>query len=267
VAEHEEIKQRTRAVWAMGDYAPIADILRPAAQNLLDACAISAGQEVLDVGAGTGNLALLAAEEGASVVASDLTPEMVEKGRARTEAEGVDVEWVVADAEDLPFESERFDCAASVFGAIFAPRPEVMIEELFRVVRPGNTVGLTAWGDYGLQAEMFAVFEDYRPPSDAPSPALWGDPAVAEERLAPYANRVQTEKRTLPWEFASWDEAWPVYAGNGPMVALRQAIGDEEWDKARLKVEEVVKRWNGGSLDGPLSLPADYLQIVARKRG
>ena len=172
MTDYEDIKARTRAVWAMGDYQPIADLLRPAAQDLLDACAISAGQEMLDVGAGTGNLALLAAEEGASVVASDITPEMVEKGRARTDAEGVDVEWVVADAESLPFEDERFDCAASVFGAIFAPRPEVMIEELFRVVRPGNTVGLTAWGDYGLQAEMFAVTEDYRPPSDVPAPSL-----------------------------------------------------------------------------------------------
>ncbi len=262
-----EVKARTRAVWALGDYDPIAEMLLPAAQDLLDACAISAGQEVLDVGAGTGNLALLAAEEGASVVASDLTPEMVEKGKARTDADGVDVEWVVADAEDLPFEDERFDCAASVFGAIFAPRPEVMIEELFRVVRPGNTVGLTAWGDYGLQAEIFSVFEEYRPPSDFPDPALWGDPAVAEERLAPYANRVQTQKLTLPWDFDSWDDAWRVYSNNGPLVALRQAIGDQEFEGVRGRVEEVVKRAAGGSLDGPVSLPADYLQIVARKRG
>src|SRR3954463_4933916 len=163
----------------MGDYDPIADMLRPAAQDLIDACAISAGQEVLDVGAGTGNLALLAAEEGASVVACDLTPEMIEKGRARTEADNVAGQWVLADAEDLPFEDERFDCAASVFGAIFAPRPEVMIEELFRVVRPGNTVGLTAWGDYGVQAEIFRLFDEYRPPSEFPDPSEWGDPAVA----------------------------------------------------------------------------------------
>src|SRR5687767_11159107 len=124
------MKQRTRAVWALGDYEPVADMLRPAAQDLVDAAAISAGQEVLDVGAGTGNLAIIAASEGASVVASDLTPEMVEKGSARSADEGVDVEWVVADAEDLPFDDDRFDCVASVFGAIFAPRPEVMIGEL-----------------------------------------------------------------------------------------------------------------------------------------
>lgn len=251
----------------MGDYEPIADLLRPAALDLVDACAISAGQEVLDVGAGTGNLALLAAEEGASVVASDLAPAMVEKGRARTGSEGVDVEWVVADAEDLPFDDARFDCVASVFGAIFAPRPEVMIEELFRVVRPGNTVGITAWGDYGLQAEIFAVVDEYRPPSDAPAPSLWGDPAVAEERFSPYANGVQTQKLTLPWTFDTWDEAWRALSNNGPLVALRQTAGDEQFAALRGKVEEVVKEWNGGTLDGPLSLPAEYLQIVARKRG
>jgi SAM-dependent methyltransferase len=251
----------------MGDYDPVADLLRPAAQDLVDACAISAGQEILDVGAGTGNLALIAAEEGASVVASDLTPEMVEKGRARLEAEGVDVEWVVADAEDLPFEDERFECVASVFGAIFAPQPEVMIRELFRVVRPGNTLGLTAWGDYGIQAEMFQVIEQYAPPRDTPSPALWGDPAVVEERLAPYANRVETEKTSIPWDFGTWDEAWAVYSNNGPMVALRSGIGDEKFAELRGELEAVVARANGGSLDGPISLPAEYLRIVARKRG
>ena len=267
MAGYEEAKARTRAVWAMGDYDPVANMLLPAAQDLLDACAVSAGQEMLDVGAGTGNLALLAAEEGASVVASDLTPEMVEKGRARTQAAGVDVEWVVADAEDLPFEDERFDCAASVFGAIFAPRPEVMIKEMFRVVRPGNTVGLTAWGDYGIQAEIFAVFDEYRPETEFPPPRLWGDPAVAEERLAPYANQVRAEKASIPWEFDSWDQGWAAFSGNGPLVALRGLVGDEVFAELRGKVEDVVKRHNGGTLDGPLSLPAEYLRIVARKRG
>jgi ubiquinone/menaquinone biosynthesis C-methylase UbiE len=254
-------------VWALGDYEPVAQTLLPAARDLIDACAISAGQEVLDVGAGTGNLALLAAEEGASVVACDITPEQVERGRARTEAEGVDVEWHVADAEELPFEDERFDCAASVFAAMFAPRPEVVARELFRVVRPGNTVGLTAWGNYGIQAEIFGVFREYRPPSGLPDPNLWGDPEVARERLEPYANQVRAEKTSIPWEFDTWEEAWQVWSNNGPAVALRQAIGDEEFASARGRVEEIVARHNGGSLDGRISLPADYLQIVARKRG
>jgi len=252
----------------MGDYDPIARLLLPAAQDLLDACAISAGQEVLDIAAGTGNLALLAAEEGASVVASDITPEMVEKGKTRTAEAGVDVEWVVADAEELPFEDERFDCAASVFGAVFAPRPEVMISELFRVVRPGNTVGLTAWGDFGVQAAIFAEVGKYaQRDNNLPAPTLWGDSAVAKERLAPYANRVQMEKTSIPWEFETWEEAWPVWSNNGPLVALRGAIGEEKFADLKRDVEAVVAEHNGGTLDGPISLPADYLRIVARKRG
>ena len=242
-------------------------MLRPAARDLADACAISAGQEVLDVGAGTGNLALIAAEEGASVVASDLTPQMVEKGRARTDAEGVDVEWVVADAEQLPFDDERFDCAASVFGAIFAPRPEVMIEELFRVVRPGNTVGLTAWGDFGVQAEIFGTFDRFRPETPGvPHPRLWGDEEVVQERLAPHANRVQAERVSIPVEFDSFDEMWSAFSNNGPLVAMQQNISEEEFEGVRADVRAVVARHNG-SADGPISVPAEYLRIVARKRG
>jgi SAM-dependent methyltransferase len=170
-------------------------------------------------------------------------------------------------AEELPFEDERFDCVASVFGAVFAPRPEVMIRELFRVVRPGNTVGFTAWGTYGLQGEIFQIIGEYRPPMDLPAPSLWGEPEVVQERLAPYAGTVQTEKLSLPWEHESWDQAWQVFERNGPMVALREGIGEDRFAELRDRVAEHVKSRNGGTLDGPIALTADYLRIVARKRG
>jgi SAM-dependent methyltransferase len=241
-------------------------MLRPAAQALVDAAAISAGQEVLDVGAGTGNLALIAAEEGASVVASDLTPEMVEKGRARTEAAGVDVEWVVADAEELPFEGDRFDCVASVFGAIFAPRPEVMIRELFRVVRPGNTVALTAWGDYGVQAQIFRRFDRFRPAApDVPQPSLWGDEQVVQERLAPYANTIRAERVTIPVAYDSFDDMWRAFSNNGPLVAIRQSVPAEEFDRLGEEVRAVVEPHTDA--EGRVRADAEYLQIVARKRG
>ena len=266
--DYAQLKEGARKLWALGDYPKIAAIIFDASRSLVDACAISAGQEVLDVAAGTGNLALIAAEEGASVVASDLTPEMVDKGRARTDAAGVDVEWVVADAEELPFEDERFDCAASVFGAIFAPRADVMIAELFRVVRPGNTVGLTAWGDFGVQAEIFGTFDRFRPPEPPgiPHPRLWGDDEVVHERLAPYANRVQAERVSIPVEFDSFDDMWSAFSNNGPLVAMQQNISAEEFEGVREDVRAVVARHNGAA-DGPISVPAEYLRIVARKRG
>jgi 2-polyprenyl-3-methyl-5-hydroxy-6-metoxy-1,4-benzoquinol methylase len=118
----DEIKRRTSEVWGGGDYSLLSETLRPAAVALCDACAVSAGQEVLDVAAGDGNFALACAAEGASVVATDLATGMVERGKGRSLAEGYDVEWLQADAEDLPFEDERFECVGSVFGAMIARR-------------------------------------------------------------------------------------------------------------------------------------------------
>src|ERR671914_27545 len=149
----QALKERTRSIWDKGDYSHLSKRLEPASPTLSDACAVSAGQEVLDVAAGDGNFALACAREGASVVASDLAPGMVERGRARSEAEGYDIEWVEADVEDLPFEDGRFDCVGSTFGAMMAPRPRRAAEEMFRVVRPGGTVGMTAWTPHGFSAE------------------------------------------------------------------------------------------------------------------
>src|SRR6266550_7236291 len=173
--EIAQLKQRSREAWDGAEYGPLAERLMPVAAELVDACAVSAGQEVLDVAAGNGNAAVVAAREGARAVASDFAPQQVERGRARTEAEGLDVEWVVADAEELPFEDDRFDCAASVFGAMFAPRPDKVARELFRVVKRGGTVGMANWGPYGSQGELFELMSRYGPPlpEGVPNPREW----------------------------------------------------------------------------------------------
>src|SRR3954453_2282208 len=163
MSDVEMFKERHRELWGLGDYPVLARRLEPAAKALCDACAVSAGQEVLDVGAGTGNFAIACAGEGASVVASDISPAMLERGRARTEAEGFDVEWVEADVEALPFDDARFDCAGSVFGAMFAPRPELAAAEMFRVVRPGGTVGLASWTPDGFQGRVFGAGSRFVP--------------------------------------------------------------------------------------------------------
>ena len=185
-------------MWGLGDYAELSEALRPAAEALADACAVSAGQEVLDVAAGDGNFAIACAREGASVVASDLSPGMVERGRARSEAEGYDIEWVEADVEALPFEDGRFDCVGSVFGAMIAPRPRVVAEELFRVVRPGGTVGMTAWTPEGFSAELFRLGRSYAPPSDQPLSDEWSVEENVRERFDGLAARFEIEVRTLP---------------------------------------------------------------------
>jgi ubiquinone/menaquinone biosynthesis C-methylase UbiE len=267
MSEIDELKQRTREQWARGNYPALAELLEPAARALVDACAISAGQEVLDVAAGTGNLAVLAAREGAAVVASDLSPHMVELGRERTAAEGLDVEWVEADAEELPFEDSRFDCAASVFGAMFAPRPERAAAELFRVVRPGGTVGLATWPAGGLAAAIFELGSKYAPgPEDIPPAILWGDEGVIRERLEGHAARVDVSSGALDMSFPSVDAALDFYERNAPnMATARAGLAPEVYARLREDFREVLAQ----SLTDRGTVEPDnrYVLIVARKRG
>lgn len=260
------LKDRSRESWDGADYAPLGERLMPAARELVDACAVSAGQEALDVAAGTGNAAAVAAAEGARVVASDFAPKQVERGRVRTEGEGLDVDWVVADVEELPFEDSSFDCVMSVFGAQFAPRTERVAAELFRVVRPGGTVGMANWPNRGFQCELFDVLDRYAPnrPPEAPNPRDWGDEAVIRERLDGLAGSIAVETRMLPWEFGSFAEMAELFRRHGP-----RGLGELPEDKLAGVVagaQAVVERWNSAD-DGSVRIDAEYTLVVARKRG
>ena len=265
----EQLKDATRHAWSLGDYVKLAARIEGAARELVDACAISVGQEVLDVAAGNGNLSVLAAREGAAVVACDLTPAMVELGRMRTETEGLDVEWLVADAEELPFEDARFDCAGSVFGAMFAPRPELAAAELFRGVRPGGTVGMANWMPEGFQGEMFATMNRYGPPppEGVAAPSEWGREAVVRERFEGLAGSVEAQSRSVVWRFADVEEAWSFFGDSaGPSIALRESLDEEAVARLRSDFVELVDRWNRAS-DGSVEIEAEYLLVVARRSG
>jgi ubiquinone/menaquinone biosynthesis C-methylase UbiE len=264
----DQMKERSAEAWGLGDYARIAEIIRPVSRALVDACAISAGQEVLDVAAGNGNLTVLAGEEGASVVASDLAPAQVELGRSRTAAEGLDVEWVVADAENLPFEDDRFDCVASVFGAMFAPRPDRVASELFRVVKPGGTVGMANWGPYGSQGEFFALQNKYAPPMPEGVlwPREWGVEEVVQERLGPYASSLQLTRETVRFAFDSLEHAMQTFGSAGPSVVQRERLAPEQLQALATEARALIERHNKAT-DGTILLEPEYLQVVARKRG
>jgi ubiquinone/menaquinone biosynthesis C-methylase UbiE len=262
----DAIKERNRWMWGLGDYAELSEALRPAAEALADACAVSAGQEVLDVAAGDGNFAIACAREGASVVASDLSPGMVERGRARSERDGYDIEWIEADVEALPFDDGRFDCAGSVFGAMIAPRPRVVAEELFRVVRPGGTVGMTAWTKEGFSADLFRLGRSYAPPSDQPLSDEWSIEDNVRERFDGLAARFELERRQLVWE-ADSPEALVATLGTSapPWVAARQNLPPERWDSLVAEALELAQRWAG--TERPIKLENEYALIMARKRG
>ena len=261
-----KIKEGQRVGWGLGDYLPLSRLLRPAAQALCDAAAVSAGQEILDVAAGDGNFALSAAREWASVVASDLSPGMVERGRTRSQAEGYEIEWLEADAEDLPFEDGRFDCVGSVFGAMIAPQPRRAAEELFRVTRPGGTVGITAWTPDSALVELFSVARRYRQmPPDMPKMEEWGDEDTVRERFDGLAGRVEFERRTLAWEAESPEEMRAMLADAPMAVATRQSLDAETYEKLSAEERQVAGRLIQG--DGPARLESEYMLIVARKPG
>ena len=266
--EVEAVKARMRRMWDMGDYRPLSQRLEPAARELADACAVSAGQEVLDVAAGDGNFALACAREGASVVASDLAPGMVERGRARSEREGYEIEWIEADAEDLPFEDGRFDCVGSVFGAMIAPRPERVTAELFRVVRPGNTVGMVAWVPGGFLPDLFALGRRFSPPPPGSARSEdWGDEEIVRDRLRGVAAHVECERGTLVWTAASPEALEAEMGKNTPsFVAAREGLPHDAFEQLRGATLELIHRHNVAT-DGSLQLHAEYLITVARRRG
>jgi len=181
IHQDTELKARHRAMWASGDYPKMVEtFLLPLGPRLVEACGIGPGDRVLDVAAGTGNAAIPAAERGAHVVASDLTPELLDAGRRH--GDGLDIEWVAADAEHLPFESESFDIVMSSIGVMFAPHHERAADELVRVCRPGGTIGLLSWTPEGMLGALFRTMKPFAapPPPGAQSPPLWG----SEEHLA-----------------------------------------------------------------------------------
>jgi SAM-dependent methyltransferase len=172
-----ELKGRHRAMWASGDYPSMVEtFLLPLGPRLVEACDIGPGMRVLDVAAGTGNASIPAAERGASVTASDLTPELLEAGRHRAESSGLELEWVAADAEKLPFEDQSFDVVMSSIGAMFAPHHQDVADELTRVCRPGGTIGLLSWTPEGMIGALFRAMGPFAPPppAGAQPPPLWG---------------------------------------------------------------------------------------------
>jgi ubiquinone/menaquinone biosynthesis C-methylase UbiE len=268
-----ELKARQRELWALGDYHRVAtDLLWEFGRELVEACGIYSGQRVLDVAAGTGNVAIRAAERGAHVVASDLTPENFDAGRHEARAHGVKLEWVEADAEDLPFDDGAFDVVTSSAGAIFAPRHQAVADQLVRVCRPGGTIGMTAFVPAGLTRDLLGIIDRYSPPppADALSPLLWGSEDHVRKLFSDRVESLEiTRKKLLMERFADPLDLRRFMRANHPLfVGLYEQLADEPGrvSTADRDLAEAATRWNRGGPDGPAIYEIEYLLIVARTR-
>jgi SAM-dependent methyltransferase len=271
--EDRKLKAHQRAMWARGDYHRVAtDMLWEFGRELVEACKISAGQRVLDVAAGTGNVAIRAAEAGAQVVASDLTPENFEAGRREASARGVELEWVEADAEALPFGDGEFDVVTSSAGAIFAPHHQVVADQLLRVCRPGGTIGMITIVPSGWARDVVEIIDRYSPPPPAGglSLLLWGSEDHVRELFGDRVESLEpTRKKLVIDRFADPVDVCRYLKANHPLMAgLYHDLADAPARVAALDrdLAEAAIRWNLGAPDGWALYEIEYLLVVARKR-
>jgi ubiquinone/menaquinone biosynthesis C-methylase UbiE len=270
VTEHDP-KVAARAAWALGDYHRFAKAtVWERGMELVEACEIRAGQRVLDDAAGTGNTAIRAAEAGAQVVASDLTPENFEAGRREARARGVELEWVEADAEALPFADGEFDVVTSSFGAIFAPEHQAVADEMLRVCRPGGTIGMLNFTPEGLLTDFLEVFAPYvpPPPQGARSPALWGSEEHVRELFGERVEFLELTRREYAERAASPREYVELVKQTfGPTVAIYQSLAEQPERSAALDHDflEFANRTNSGPAEGPAEYRYEYLLVIDRR--
>jgi SAM-dependent methyltransferase len=262
------LKAKHRALWAFGDYPAVAtEVIAPLGPRLVEACDVGPGQRVLDVAAGSGNAAIPAARAGAHVVASDLTPELLDTGRREAEREGVDLTWQEADAEHLPYDDGEFDTVLSCVGVMFAPHHQVAADELLRVVRRAGTVGLLSWTPEGFIGRMFATMKPFAPapPPGAQPPPRWGDEAHVRALLGDRVTDLVARRERLPVDrFGTPEEFRDFFkATYGPTIAVYRALADDPARTAELDAALAELAASHDLGDGRMEW--EYLLLTARR--
>ncbi len=264
-----DIKAKHRAMWASGDYPSIAaDVISALGPAIVKATGIAAGDRVLDIGAGSGNASIPAARTGADVIASDLTPDLLEAGRIQAATEGVALEWREADAEALPFGDNKFDVAISCVGIMFAPHHQKSADELVRVVRRDGRIGLINWTPEGFIGQMFGVMKPYAPPPPPgaqPAP-LWGSEQHLSELFGERLTDVVAKREKVTVDTFGTPEEFRDFfkATYGPTISVYSFIGDDMERAASLDRElaELAGRHDlgGGTMEW------EYLLYTAKKK-
>ena len=265
-----ERKERERAMWALGDYHRFAkETVWEVGPVLVAACGIGPGQRVLDVAAGTGNVAIRAAETGAEVTASDLTPENFAAGRREAAERGVELAWIEADAEALPFDDGEFDVVTSSFGVMFAPDQQAAAAELLRVCRPDGTIGVASFTPEGLGGSFFELVGRHLPPPppDARPPTLWGSEGHVRELFGDRVSSLEATRREYVERAASPAAYVDLFAETfGPVVALRAGLDPHGVAALDRDLLAFATQANSGPAGGPAEYRYEYLLVLARPR-
>jgi SAM-dependent methyltransferase len=258
------IKGRQRQVWVSGDYAAVATRIQLIAERLADAADLAAGTTVLDVATGSGNAALAAARLGCQVTGIDYVPELLQRGRARAAAEGLQVELLEGDAERLPFPDASFDAVLSCLGVMFTPDQERAAAELLRVCRPGGTIALANWTPSSFVGGMFRTVAAHVPqPAGVRPPGLWGTQERLHELLGGGVARLEATQREFVFRFRSASELAEFFRANyGPVRKAFEAL--DEPGRRRLDDDLVALAGRYDRAAGPsVAIPSEYLEVVA----
>lgn len=264
--ELAQVKVGARVAWGAGDFTPFAAMLADAGARLLDRMEVRAGDALVDVGCGTGNLAVQAALAGARVTGVDIAPEMIERARATAAAAGVDIAFTVGDAEDLPLPDASADVVVSSFGCMFAPRHAVTAREIARVVCPGGRIGLLTWPPDSAVADFLALVGAHMPPPPdvAEPPLLWGDLDHARSAFAGTGVTLAGEHGTITFAFDTAEEATDLYLTHfGPLVAARAAL--EPMGRWQPLADAIAAHFAGLAEPDGLRMVSDYLLIAGRR--
>lgn len=266
----ETIKDSMRATWMAGDFGVVAKTNAVAAEEFVSRLGIQAGQRVLDVACGTGNLAIPAARLGAVVTGVDIAANLLEQARERAAAEGLSITFDEGDAEQLPYADASFDVIVTMFGAMFAPRPELVASEFARVLRPGGLLAMANWSPGSFTAQMFKIGGKHVPPPPGiPPPVLWGDDAMVRQRLAASFTDIKTEPISLLFDL-------PTNPA-GAVAFFRKYFGPTKMAFSRLDeagqaafAADLEALWAGANTASDPAdhtvIPNEYLQVIGTRQ-
>ena len=265
--ELETLKSKLRATWTAGDFSQIAKAYEKSAAEFVDRLDIKPGTKFLDVACGSGNLALPAARLGAAVTGMDLAPEMVQQARENAKREGLTAQFDEGDAEALQYADGSFDLVATMFGAMFAPRPELTASELLRVCKPGGTIAMANWTPAGFVGQMFKMTAAHvPPPAGMPSPVLWGVESNVRERLGSGVSSLEARPRNVIFEFPFGPAEVVEHFRNYYGPTQKAFLALDENGQAALR-KDLEKLWSDHNLakDGSTKVESEYLEVIATR--